>query len=110
MARKFLFFGPYITGPGAQDLRARLVDAHKAALRKHFDSGALKFGGPFYTDGGAGEDAAGRAFGGTFILMEMESHAAALELIEADIYYKEGLWDKPNLRLVEYSPLTPYPF
>ncbi|KAJ7651547.1 hypothetical protein DFH06DRAFT_1207342 [Mycena polygramma] len=112
MARKFVFFGPYITGPGAQELRARIRDKHVAVAKEHLAAGILKFGGPFYTDAGAGEalEAADRAFGGTFFLLEAESHADALAIIEADEYYKQGLWDLDAIRLVEYSPLTPYPF
>ncbi|KAJ7508722.1 hypothetical protein B0H11DRAFT_41055 [Mycena galericulata] len=111
MARKFAFFGPYITD-GRQELRTRIGETHKAGVRKLFEAGTLKFGGPFFADGGAGEglDAAERAFGGSFFLMEAESHAAALEIVKADVYYTQGLWDIPNIRLVEYTPLTPYPF
>ncbi|KAJ7922809.1 hypothetical protein B0H13DRAFT_1981830 [Mycena leptocephala] len=110
MVRKFAFFGPYITGPGAQELRARLKEAHIAELKKNEAAGFIKFGGPFYNDDGAGEGAADRAFGGSFFLMEAESRAAALEVIESDEYYKHGLWDVSAIRLVEYHPLSPYPF
>ncbi|KAJ7492246.1 hypothetical protein FB451DRAFT_1217574 [Mycena latifolia] len=110
MTRKFAFFGPYITTPGAQELRSRINAAHKAGLEKNLAAGVLKFGGPFYNDNGEGEGAADRAFGGSFLLMEAESHAAALEIIKSDEYYIHGLWDIPNIKLVEYSPITAYPF
>lgn len=56
-------------------------------------SGDAEFGGPFFADNGAGEDAAERAYGGSFFLMEAESYADALEVVQADVYYKdlEGL-------------------
>ncbi|KAJ6523548.1 hypothetical protein B0H19DRAFT_648246 [Mycena capillaripes] len=92
------------------ELRARIRDAHVAAAQNLLAAGVIKFGGPFYNDNGAGEDAADRAFGGTFFLLEAESHAEALKIIEADEYYKHGLWDVGAIRLVEYNPLTPYPF
>lgn len=86
-----------------------------------------EFGGPFYNDAGAGENAAQRAFGGTFLLLEAESHEEALKIIQADEYYKEGLvraavrwlpvlmcfraqWEVAHIRLVEYNPLSGYPF
>ncbi|KAJ7269344.1 hypothetical protein B0H12DRAFT_1095284 [Mycena haematopus] len=112
MARKFAFFGPYITGPEAQELRARIHAPHVAELKNLQAAGVVKFGGPFYNDDGAGEGAAAaeRAFGGTFLLLEAESREEALKIIEGDVYYKEGLWDIPQIRLVEYHPLSPYPF
>ncbi|KAJ7116835.1 hypothetical protein C8R43DRAFT_112671 [Mycena crocata] len=110
MARKFAFFGPYITTPGAQELRNRINAAHKARIMKNKEAGIMKFGGPFYNDGGAGEDDEDRTFGGSFFLMEAESHAEAMELIKQDEYYVEGLWDIPLIRLVEYHPLVGYPF
>ncbi|KAF8123706.1 hypothetical protein K438DRAFT_2003270 [Mycena galopus ATCC 62051] len=112
MPRKFAFFGPYITGPDAHALRTRIHAPHVAGLRKKRDEGIVKFGGPFYNDDGAGEsaDEADRAFGGTFLLLEAESREEALKIIEGDVYYKEGLWDIPQIRLVEYNPLGGYPF
>ncbi|KAJ7610887.1 hypothetical protein FB45DRAFT_1037777 [Roridomyces roridus] len=108
MARKFMFFGPYITTPNAAELRLRLLPQHQADIKSRPQ--IIKFGGPFFTDEGAGEDAAERAYGGTFFLMEAESYAAAREIIESDLYYKDGLWDVKNIKLVEYTPLLGYPF
>jgi len=112
MARKFALFAPYITGPEAQELRARIHAPHIAGLKKLQAEGIIKFGGPFYNDDGAGENAADRPFGGSFFLLEAESREAALKIIEADEYYKHGLWDIPQIRLIEYhlGPLSPYPF
>ncbi|KAJ7157968.1 hypothetical protein C8R43DRAFT_996507 [Mycena crocata] len=110
MTRKFAFFGPYITTPGAQELRTRIIAAHKARILKNKEAGIIKFGGPFYNDDGAGEGDEDRAFGGSFFLMEAENYAAAMEIIEQDVYYVEGLWDIPLIKLVEYHPLTGYPF
>ncbi|KAJ7048286.1 hypothetical protein C8F01DRAFT_1267834 [Mycena amicta] len=108
--RKFAFFGPYITTPNARELRARIIEPHQAALRKLTERGILKLGGPTYNDDGAGEDSPDRPFGGTFFLLEAASRAEILEIIQNDLYYTEGLWDVPNIRLSEYHPLTPYPF
>ncbi|KAJ6523550.1 hypothetical protein B0H19DRAFT_1276869 [Mycena capillaripes] len=110
MARKFAFFAPYITGPGAQELFARIRDAHVVGAQKLVAAGIIKLAGPFYTDNGAGEDAADRALGGSFLLLEAESHAEALKIIEADEFYKHGVWNVGAIRLVEYNPITPYPF
>jgi hypothetical protein len=41
MVRKFAFFGPYITGPGAQELRARLKETHIAELKKNEAAGFI---------------------------------------------------------------------
>ncbi|KAJ7610889.1 hypothetical protein FB45DRAFT_941931 [Roridomyces roridus] len=108
MTRKFIFFGPYITTPNASELRLRLLPQHleDLASRPHI----VKFGGPFFTDGGAGEDDPERNYGGTFFLMESEDHVAAREIIQSDVYFKGGLWDRPNIILVEYTPLMGYPF
>ncbi|KAJ7150372.1 hypothetical protein C8R46DRAFT_1124797 [Mycena filopes] len=102
MVRTFAFFGPYITGPEAEPLRARLHVTHITRLQAEKEKGVLKLGGPFYNDNGAGEGAAERAFGGSFFVMEAETRAEAMKLIEADVYYKEALWDIPQIRLVEY--------
>ncbi|KAJ7109828.1 hypothetical protein C8R44DRAFT_800653 [Mycena epipterygia] len=104
MARKFAFFGPYIgngTTPAAKELRLRIIDAHKAGIQKNVAAGAIKFGGPFYNDDGAGEGAEDRPFGGSFFLMEAESRAEALAIIEADEYYKYGLVSRLTLLLAQ---------
>ncbi|KAJ7742191.1 hypothetical protein B0H14DRAFT_2677604 [Mycena olivaceomarginata] len=110
MSRKFAFFAPYITSSDAPALRARILAPHVARVKELQAAGVIKFGGPFYNDAGAGENAAQRAFGGTFLLLEAESHEEALKIIQADEYYKEGLWDVAHIRLVEYNPLSGYPF
>ncbi|KAJ7471987.1 hypothetical protein FB451DRAFT_1251617 [Mycena latifolia] len=111
MARKFVFIGPYKTTPDAPELRNRLFAAHLEGIQKRKAEGVIKFGGPFYSDGGEGESAADRAFGGSFILLEAESHAAALDIMKGDTYYADGLWDIPKIQLFEYSPgpVAPYP-
>ncbi|KAJ7610888.1 hypothetical protein FB45DRAFT_941930 [Roridomyces roridus] len=108
MVRKFVFLGPYITTPNAAALRLRLVSQHRADLKSRPE--VIKMGGPFFADEGAGEDATERTVGGTFFLMEAENYAAAREVIESDVFYKDGLWDVPNMKLVEYNPLLGYPF
>ncbi|KAJ6520211.1 hypothetical protein C8R45DRAFT_954293 [Mycena sanguinolenta] len=111
MARTFAVFAPYITGPEAQELRARIHAEHLAGLKKNQAAGFIKFGGPCYNDDGAGEGAAERPFGGSFLLMEAESREEALKIVESDVYHKEGLWDISQIRVIEYkSVLTPYPF
>ncbi|KAK7063891.1 hypothetical protein R3P38DRAFT_2821035 [Favolaschia claudopus] len=111
MARKFVFFGPYITTPEAKELRARIHTAHVNNVQKLLADKIIKFGGPFYNDDGAGENSSDRAFGGSFFLMEAESREQALKIVQADPYYENGLWDIAKLHLVEYDtgPL-PYPF
>ncbi|KAJ7206307.1 hypothetical protein GGX14DRAFT_643330, partial [Mycena pura] len=110
MALKFVFFGPYVSTPGAQELRSRIRPAHVAAIGKLKEAGIMKFGGPFYNDGGTGEGTTDRQFGGSFLLLEAESHAAALKVIQADPYYVQGLWDIPSITLTQYEPVTRYPF
>ncbi|KAJ7024374.1 hypothetical protein C8F04DRAFT_1131726 [Mycena alexandri] len=102
MARTFAFFGPYITGPEAQSLRARIRSAHLARLKPLHEQGVITNGGPFYNDDGAGEGAPDRPFGGSFFIMEAETRAEALKVLQEDVYYKEGLWDIPQIRLIEY--------
>ncbi|KAF7304210.1 hypothetical protein MIND_00653200 [Mycena indigotica] len=106
--RKFALFAPYIATPAAAALRAKHGRAHLAALAPLIQRGIISstVGGPFYADSGAGETADGkdkdRAFGGSFFVMEAGSYREALEIVKQDPYYKEALWDIPNIRLVEY--------
>ncbi|KAJ7750217.1 hypothetical protein B0H16DRAFT_1549869 [Mycena metata] len=102
MARTFAFFGPYVTTPEAQSLRARIRSTHLAGLKPLKERGVITNGGPFYNDEGAGEGAPDRPFGGSFFVMEAETYAEALKIIQADVYYTEGLWDIPQIRLIEY--------
>ncbi|KAJ7292947.1 hypothetical protein C8J57DRAFT_10986 [Mycena rebaudengoi] len=110
MPRKFAFIGPYITTPGAQELRSKLFDAHKAHLKELYASGVFKFGGPTWNDNGAGESTADRPYGGSFFVFEAENYEAALAIFKEDEYYKHGLWDIPRIIIVEYNPLSGYPF
>ncbi|KAJ7741340.1 hypothetical protein B0H16DRAFT_1728592 [Mycena metata] len=103
MARTFAFFGPYVTTPEAQPLRNRIRSTHLARFNSLKESGLFIKGGPFYNDEGAGEGAPDRAIGGSFFIMEAETYAEALKIIQADVYYTEGLWDIPQIRLVEYA-------
>ncbi|KAF7304214.1 hypothetical protein MIND_00653600 [Mycena indigotica] len=111
--RKYAFFGPYITTPDARDLQARLMKEHFARLKPLVEQGVIKLGGPVYTDGSAGDvkGVADRNFGGSFFILETPSYDAAMAIIKDDVYYLEGLWDVPNLHLVEYIvAFGSYPF
>ncbi|KAJ7150365.1 hypothetical protein C8R46DRAFT_1043735 [Mycena filopes] len=100
MVRTYAFFGPYITGPEAAPLRARLVKTHLAGLKAQKEKGVITLVGPFFNDDRAGTE--GVTPDGSFFVLEAETRADALALIESDAYYKEGLWDIPQIRLVEF--------
>ncbi|KAJ7062854.1 hypothetical protein C8F01DRAFT_1368555 [Mycena amicta] len=109
--RKFAFFGPFISTPGWSELRARIAEEHKAGIGPLAKAGILKYGGPSYDDSDDGaEPSTDRVPRGSFFLLEAPSRAEALKVIESDIFYKEGLWDIPNIRLVEYVALGGHPY
>jgi hypothetical protein len=78
------------TDEGAPARRAAVRKQHLEAVQPMVQAGIVRLGGAFLNDAGG--------MTGSFILLEAEDEAAARALLEADIYFKSGVWQSLEIK------------
>ncbi|KAE9408595.1 hypothetical protein BT96DRAFT_873226 [Gymnopus androsaceus JB14] len=103
---KFILFVPY-----AKDSpRSSVLPRHRAEIAPLVESGVVKIAGPFLTPESRveSEDAPQTPFG-SCIIYEAENIDVVRKIVESDVYYTSGVWDRERLMLVPFLPVTPFP-
>jgi len=100
---KFVLFAP-----DAKDARRSDVQKqHRQDIRPFIDSGVVKVAAPMITpESFQSKDQ--KTFG-SVIIYEGETLEAVRKMVESDIYYTSGVWDRDRLVLLPILPVTPFP-
>ncbi|EAU91564.1 hypothetical protein CC1G_02053 [Coprinopsis cinerea okayama7 len=108
--KTFFVYAPDGKGEGALEKRYSVRPQHLAAMQPLLASKVVRFGGILLDDKNqpTEEDPRLRIIGSTMIV-EAESIDKVREIVESDIYYKTGVWDKENIVITPFIPATPLP-
>jgi len=100
---KFILFAP-----DAQDApRSNVQKQHRQEIRPFIDSGVVKVAAPMITpESFESEDQ--KTFG-SIIIYEGETLETVRKMVESDIYYTSGVWDRDQLVLAPILPVTSLP-
>ena len=79
--------------PDAMERRAPLREEHLGRFRARMKAGGIVAAGPW-----------AEAYDGALIIFRSESHDEVEGWIQADPYYREGLWPRYVIR--EWTPIT----
>jgi uncharacterized protein YciI len=85
----FLVIAKDGTDPDAPARRQRVRQRHLDEIRAAVDAGHVRLGGAILDDAGT--------MIGSALLLEAPSQEAARELLENDIYFKEGVWQQLHI-------------
>ncbi len=78
------------TDPDAPARRAAVRERHLEAVRPLVEAGTLRVGGAFLDDEGT--------MRGSMMLIEAEDEAALRRLLDDDVYRREGVWERFEIR------------
>ncbi|KAI0026864.1 hypothetical protein K488DRAFT_64135 [Vararia minispora EC-137] len=108
----FVVWAPDSTDPGALARRLAVRPQHLVRARELQARGMLLTGGsmraPEAIVPGASADAQ-NAFVGSTMVFAGSSLEEVRAVIESDLYYTSGVWDKEKLVILPYFPALPWP-
>ncbi|KAL0579748.1 hypothetical protein V5O48_002242 [Marasmius crinis-equi] len=103
---KFVVWAP--DTEGALDQRYQVRQRHLEGAAPLIKSGIMKVGG-MTVDPTSDLSAAQKKATGSMLIYEAESLEKVKELVESDIYYTSGVWDKEKLVIAPLFTVTPWP-
>ncbi|KAJ3749244.1 hypothetical protein DFH05DRAFT_1476046 [Lentinula detonsa] len=102
---KFVLFAP----DTKDSARSTVQKQHREAIAPFVQSGVVKVAGMTVTpESIESEEAAVKPFG-SCIIYEAENIDVVRKMVESDIYYTSGVWDREKLVLVPFLPVTSFP-
>jgi uncharacterized protein YciI len=75
---------------GAPERRSRVRQAHLDALKPLVDRGTMQVAGVYLDDDGV--------MRGSMMLIEADNEAAIRTLLEQDVYFRERVWERFDIR------------
>lgn len=95
VSRKFLVYAPDKENSAA--LRYKIRAKHFEAVTPLIQSGVIKVAGMMITPDSIDKEGQDREPVGSMLIVQAESLEKAQEIIQSDIYYTSGLWDRERL-------------
>ncbi|KZT65387.1 hypothetical protein DAEQUDRAFT_676885 [Daedalea quercina L-15889] len=98
---KFAVWAPDMTDPEAFSRRMSVRESHLANAKKIHANGTLiaKIGGGLLAQESIASPNAPLTLVGSMMVIEADSIESARKVIESDIYYQSGVWDKEKLQI-----------
>ncbi|KAI0280481.1 hypothetical protein BGY98DRAFT_1095473 [Russula aff. rugulosa BPL654] len=106
--RLFSIYAPDYTAPGILDRRISVREEHLKGIDRLRSAGTAKFGGPLVAPELTDEKDRTKMIG-SLLFFEAESIEEVRKIVESDIYYTSGVWDKENICILPFVPAMPWP-
>ncbi|KAH9995508.1 hypothetical protein BJV77DRAFT_990680, partial [Russula vinacea] len=106
--RLFAVYAPDCTDPGALDRRYSVREEHLKNMVRLHGSGIVKFGGALLAPELTDENDRNKITG-SLAFYEAESIEEVRKVVESDIYYTSGVWDKENISISPFVPASRWP-
>ncbi|KAH7902980.1 hypothetical protein BJ138DRAFT_967113, partial [Hygrophoropsis aurantiaca] len=102
----FVLWAPDYTDSNALERRTAVRPRHMVAANRLIENGIIKVAGGLDS---AEPGSPKPKLVGSMIIYDVPTLADARALVESDIYYTEGVWDKENLTIYPLLPATTIP-
>ncbi|KAJ8596359.1 hypothetical protein M405DRAFT_805492 [Rhizopogon salebrosus TDB-379] len=96
---QYMVWAPDHTDEGALARRLAVRHKHLVGINKIIKQGVLKVAGALLAPGSEDAEPHDLIFFGSALIYEAESLEDARRLAEADVYWKENVWDKEKMVL-----------
>ncbi|KAF8589627.1 hypothetical protein K439DRAFT_1332364 [Ramaria rubella] len=100
--RSFFVYAPDYTDEGALERRRNVRTQHLAAAKGLHDTGVINIGGAFLSPDGFDVADPTSKMAGSMLVVNAVNVAEVRKLIEADIYWTSGVWDKERLSIYPF--------
>ncbi|THH13574.1 hypothetical protein EW146_g6662 [Bondarzewia mesenterica] len=104
----FIVYCPFYTDEGIMERRTKWLAPHFECMKK-WKKDFMLVGGMMTPDDSLSLPPAQRDFIGFTLICQAESLEEVKSIIESDVYYTEGIWDKEALKISPFLSQTPLP-
>ncbi|KIK68912.1 hypothetical protein GYMLUDRAFT_153307 [Collybiopsis luxurians FD-317 M1] len=101
---KFVLFAP----DAKDSLRSTVRQQHLSDIKPAISSGVVIGGMAVLPESIESENAPVKPYG-SLVIYEAENIDVVRKMVEEDIYYTSGVWDKEKLVLLPFLSVTPFP-
>ncbi|KAI0657686.1 hypothetical protein C8Q70DRAFT_919127 [Cubamyces menziesii] len=106
---KFIVYAPDMTDEGAFRRRLGVRQTHLDRAKVQVDKGVIKVAGAMLTPESIESPNADKKMIGSVFICEADSLADVRKLIETDVYYTDGVWDREKLVILPLALATRLP-
>ncbi|KAJ3810576.1 hypothetical protein EV368DRAFT_52298 [Lentinula lateritia] len=106
---KFFVYAPDDTEEGTFAKRLSIRNEHLARMKTILAAGTIRVGGVLLSPESLSAPPEGQKMIGSTFICEAESLDEVKKMVEEDIYYKEGVWDKEKIVVLPMMAATPIP-
>ncbi|KAF8893939.1 hypothetical protein BD779DRAFT_1669454 [Infundibulicybe gibba] len=101
--QRFIVYAPDKTEEGTFQHRLSVRPDHVKTFKQHVENGVIRVGGILLSP-----DAEKKMIG-SMLIVEAESIDEVRKIVEADIYYTAGVWDREKMVILPFQAATPIP-
>ncbi|TFK74525.1 hypothetical protein BDN72DRAFT_892887 [Pluteus cervinus] len=105
--RHFVVWAP--DSEGALALRFQVREQHLRAIAPLIQEGTVQVGGMTVTPESIDVQPADRKALGSLLIVKAKTLEDVKQLVESDIYYTSGVWDKTKLQILPFFAATSFP-
>ncbi|KAI0800364.1 hypothetical protein C8Q74DRAFT_1191709 [Fomes fomentarius] len=109
LSHKFIVYAPDMADEGALQRRLNVRSAHLDKAREQIARGTIKVAGAMLTPDSIASPAAEKKMVGSVFICEADSLEAVRQLVESDVYYESGVWDREKLLILPLALATSLP-
>lgn len=102
-------YAPDSDAPGTLTLRYSVRQKHLEAIGPLIENGTVQVGGMTVTPDSLNVQPTERKALGSILIVRSESLEEVKGLVESDIYYTSGVWDKTKLQVLPFFAATKFP-
>ncbi|KAI0365945.1 hypothetical protein BV20DRAFT_1003324 [Pilatotrama ljubarskyi] len=106
---KFVVYAPDMADEGAFQRRLNVRQAHLQRAKEEIGRGVIKVAGAMLTPESIQPPTAEKNMVGSVFICEAPSLEAVRELMESDVYYTSGVWDKEKMVILPLALVTAVP-
>ncbi|GBE83944.1 hypothetical protein BKA93DRAFT_736345 [Sparassis latifolia] len=103
---KFLVYAPDQTDVGALERRLSVRASHLENATGTARKGLLQTGGPLLSPESIASPTAEKKMVGSLMIFEADNIETVKKIVESDIYYTSGVWDKEKLVILPWIQAT----
>ncbi|KAH9949253.1 hypothetical protein B0H21DRAFT_820256 [Amylocystis lapponica] len=102
---KFMLYAPYATDPGMPERRQAVVGSHVERAHKFHAEGIMHVAGPLLSQESVASETAEKTPVGSLMIYKGERLEEVRRLVESDLYWTHGVWDKEKLVILPWNVL-----
>ncbi|KAI0710326.1 hypothetical protein C8T65DRAFT_575463 [Cerioporus squamosus] len=103
---KFIVYAPDMTDAGALQRRLSVRRAHLEKAAEYIEGGMFKVAGAMLSPESIASPTAEKKMVGSIFICEAESLEEVRKVMESDVYYTSGVWDKGKLVILPIALAT----